>query len=189
MSAKTWSSVRYPKGREETAPSLSNTLEIEGSYGKNDLLLDYQVNIPGPSSLGAKWFMKGCQLTIPIGFNWHTLEAAGTGMLTISTDPKSYLTGKLKTKTLETSGIKSQGFMQLTNPKGWIFQSFLFFGDERASMDHRLAHRAALIHKDPPYAAESRNIPALFSLIKPCKRNCKKEHFSVLIPELDLNAT
>lgn len=58
-----------------------------------------------------------------------------------------------------------------------------------ASMDHRLAHRAALIHKDPAYAAE-RNIPgvdtlALVSLIKPCKRNCKKEHFSVLIPELD----
>ena len=26
---------------------------------------------------GAKWFAKGCQLTMPLGFNGHPLEGAG----------------------------------------------------------------------------------------------------------------
>ena len=137
MSGKTWSSVRYPKGREETAPSLRLTrwrlrAPREKTYYSQPLLLRSPDGLPGKHTwtfqFGCQMVHKGCQLTIPIGFNWHLLEAAGTGMLTISTDPKSYWTGKLETKTLQTSGIESQGFVQLTNPKGWIFQSFPSLG-------------------------------------------------------------
>ena len=34
--------------------------------------------IPGPSSLGAKWFRYRVSINHPLGFNWHPLEGAGT---------------------------------------------------------------------------------------------------------------
>ena len=33
--------------------------------------------IPGPSSLGAKWFRYRVSITHPLGFNWHPLEGPG----------------------------------------------------------------------------------------------------------------
>ena len=35
------------------------------------------VYIPGPSSLGAKWFRYRVSIHHPLGFNWHSLEGAG----------------------------------------------------------------------------------------------------------------
>ena len=33
--------------------------------------------IPGPSSLGEKWFRYRVSITHPLGFNWHPLEGPG----------------------------------------------------------------------------------------------------------------
>ena len=40
-------------------------------------LLNYVKFIPGPSSLGAKWFRYRVSIYHPLGFNWHPLEGAG----------------------------------------------------------------------------------------------------------------
>ena len=107
----TWSSVRYPKGREETAPSLSNTLEIEGSEEKKHttlpLLLTSPDGLPGGGFL--KWWYP-TTIAFPtkndhFGAFWgyHHLRKPQVNIQEcwpISTDPKSYLTGKLGTKTL-----------------------------------------------------------------------------------------
>ena len=34
--------------------------------------------IPGPSSLGAKWFRCRVSIYHPLGFTWHPLEGAGS---------------------------------------------------------------------------------------------------------------
>ena len=36
--------------------------------------------VPGPSSLGAKWFRYRVSIHHPLGFNWHPLEGAGINM-------------------------------------------------------------------------------------------------------------
>ena len=47
--------------------------------------------LPGPSSLGAKWFRYRVSIYHPLGFDWHPLEGAASWWLNSPTHLKNYI--------------------------------------------------------------------------------------------------
>ena len=63
------------------SPKTSQVLDLrhlkDVSENYNHMTMVTINHLPGPSSLGAKWFRYRVSIYHPLGFNWHPLEGDG----------------------------------------------------------------------------------------------------------------